>query len=82
MKADSFRTIIEALEMAGVRYLVAGGLAVNAHGFLRYTKDVDFVVELVSPNILAAWKALTGIGYRPIVPVRAEELELSDRETS
>ena len=35
-----------------MRYLVAGGLAVNAHGFLRFTKDVDLVIELVPDNIV------------------------------
>jgi len=73
MKAASFHAIIEAIEAANVRYLLAGGLAVNAHGYLRYTKDVDFVIELVSDNILAAWKALSEIGYQPIVPVQAAD---------
>lgn len=47
MKLASFEAIVRALNDAGVRYLVAGGLAVNAHGYLRFTKDVDFVVQLV-----------------------------------
>ena len=29
-----------------MRYLVAGGLAVNAHGYLRLTRDVDIVLQL------------------------------------
>ncbi|CAN5529229.1 hypothetical protein BH09MYX1_BH09MYX1_47160 [soil metagenome] len=33
-----------ALSRAGVRHLVVGGLAVAAHGYLRSTKDVDFLV--------------------------------------
>jgi len=73
MKAASFLAIIEALENAKVRYLLAGGLAVNAHGYLRYTKDVDFVIELLSDNIVAAWSALESLGYRPIVPVKPEQ---------
>ncbi len=51
MKLASFEAIVRALEDAGVRYLVAGGLAVNAHGFLRFTKDVDLVVQLAPDNI-------------------------------
>ena len=31
---------------AGVRYLVAGGRAVHAHGYLRFTRDVDLAVVL------------------------------------
>jgi len=45
MKLASFEAIARALDDAGVRYLVAGGLAVNAHGYLRFTKDVDIVVQ-------------------------------------
>jgi len=72
MKLASFEAIVRALEGAGVRYLVAGGLAVNAHGYLRYTKDVDLVIALDEANVRAAMAALTGLGYRPAVPVSAE----------
>lgn len=48
VKLESFESIVRALNDAGVRYLIAGGLAVNAHGYLRFTKDVDFVIQLRS----------------------------------
>ncbi|MBI2311047.1 MAG: hypothetical protein HYU77_00885 [Betaproteobacteria bacterium] len=73
MKLASFEAIVRALENAGVRYLVAGGLAVNAHGYLRFTKDVDFVVQLVPGNIERAFAALRTLGYRPMVPITAEQ---------
>ena len=50
MKLASFEALAAALDAAGVRYLVAGGLAVGAHGYLRFTKDVDIVVQLVPDN--------------------------------
>jgi hypothetical protein len=34
----------EALQRLGVRYAIAGGLAVGAYGYLRATADVDFFV--------------------------------------
>ena len=34
----------EQLEHLGIRYALAGGLAVAAHGYLRATDDVDFLV--------------------------------------
>ena len=73
MKLGSFDTLVHALETAGVRYLVAGGLAVNAHGYLRFTRDVDVVLQLSPQNILAAFSALAAIGYRPIVPINAAD---------
>ena len=73
MKLTSFTVVVAALEDAGVRYLVAGGLAVNAHGYLRFTKDVDIVVQLVPENIERAFAALTTAGYHPSVPIAAAQ---------
>ena len=72
MNLASLEAIVRALNGAGVRYLVAGGLAVGAHGYPRATMDVDLVVQLRSDNIVAAFHALAGLGYRPLVPVTAE----------
>jgi hypothetical protein len=73
MKVSSVEAIVDALAKADVRYLVAGGIAVNAHGHLRLTNDVDLVIHLDPANILRAWHALQELGYRPTVPVRMEE---------
>ena len=71
MRLSSFDALVTALARAGVRYLIAGGLAVNAHGYLRFTKDVDVVVQLVPDNIKNAFDALAAAGYHPLVPVSA-----------
>jgi hypothetical protein len=73
MKLASFEALVVALEKAGVRYLVAGGLAVNAYGYLRFTKDVDLVVQLVPETIEATFRALATLGYRPLMPISAEQ---------
>lgn len=73
MKLASFEALVAALQNAGVRYLVAGGLAVNAHGYLRFTKDVDLVVQLIPETIEAAFAALASLGYQPIVPITAAQ---------
>lgn len=73
MKLASFEAIVRALSAAGVRYLVAGGLAVNAHGYLRFTKDADLVIGLDGDNARHAMQALAGLGYRPSVPVPIED---------
>ena len=69
MKLASFDAIVSALDRAGVRYLIADGLAVNAHGYLHFTRDVDLIVQLVPDNVKAAFSALAQLGYRPVVPV-------------
>jgi len=78
MKLASFEAIVAALHDTDVRYLVAGGLAVNAHGYLRFTKDVDFVIQLFPENISAAFAAFRTLGYKPIIPVTMEQF--SDAE--
>lgn len=73
MKLESVKAIVEALNGAGVRYLVAGGLAVIAHGYLRFTKDIDLVIQLHPDNVVKAIKALGKLGYKPAAPVAAED---------
>lgn len=64
MRLASFEAIIGALHGAEVRYLIAGGLAVGAHGYLRSTRDVDLVGRLVAENVERMFAALQGLGYR------------------
>ena len=64
--------VLEALNSAGVRYLVVGGVAVVLHGHLRTTADLDLVVQLERDNVLCAMRALAGLAYRPRAPVAAE----------
>lgn len=69
MQQASVQAIVEALNKAGVRYLIAGGLAVVAHGYVRFTADVDLILDLDRNNVEEALKALSELGYRPRAPV-------------
>lgn len=71
MRLAAFDAVAKALDAAHARYLVAGGLAVNAHGYIRLTMDIDLVIALDADNIHRAFRALAGIGYRPTVPIDA-----------
>jgi hypothetical protein len=64
--------VLGALNGAGVRYLVVGGVAVVLHGHLRTTADLDLVVSLEPANARRAIEAVTALGYRPRAPVPAE----------
>lgn len=72
MKLAAFEAVAQALDAAEVRYLVAGGLAVNAHGYIRLTMDIDIVIALDDTNIHRTFQALEQIGYRPGVQIDAE----------
>lgn len=73
MRLQDAETIFRALNEANVRYLVVGGLAVIAHGYVRLTLDVDIVLDLEHENVMRAMQALEGIGYQPLVPVKATD---------
>jgi predicted nucleotidyltransferase len=53
------RELLARLIEAEVRFVLVGGLAVNAWGYLRATRDVDFVPD-PSPENLAKLNAVLG----------------------
>ena len=68
MEVRSIEAIVRALNDAGIRYLVVGGLAVNAHGYARMTRDVDLVIQLEPSNTARGLRALLDAGYRLMIP--------------
>ena|SRR6266566_4073975 len=68
-----FEPLFKALNDAGVRYVVVGGLAVVLHGHARLTVDVDLVVDLDEGQALRAIDALVAMGLRPRVPVNPRD---------
>ncbi len=73
MEKRSVESIVAALNAADVRYLIAGGLAVVAHGYVRFTADLDLILDLDSANVRRAIAALTPLGYRPRAPVAMDD---------
>ncbi len=73
MKFETVELVAHALNNARVPYLVVGGLAVVAHGYPRSTQDIDLIIRLEPDTIRAAFAALASLGYRPIVPVTADQ---------
>jgi hypothetical protein len=43
--------LLEALDKAGVRFVVIGGVAVGAHGYVRGTEDLDVVPDPDPENL-------------------------------
>jgi hypothetical protein len=86
MEVRSVEAIVRALNEASVQYLVVGGLAVNAHGYVRGTRDVDLVIGLEPENARRGLQALLDIGYQLAIPetpsafADAEKREMWRRE--
>lgn len=65
--------IFEALQRHEVEYLTIGGVAVNAHGHLRNTRDVDVLVEWTPQNMRRLAAALGDLDAK-LFGVDAEHL--------
>lgn len=74
MKLSSLGEIVSALKRHNARFLIAGDLAVAAHGYGRVTFDLDLVLQLEPENVRRAVSALESLGYRPVATVSAQEL--------
>jgi hypothetical protein len=69
VKQKSIESILAALNQAGVRYLIAGGLAVVAHGVVRFTADMDLILDMNAENLKKAVSVFESLGYKPRAPV-------------
>jgi hypothetical protein len=73
MKRDSVVAIVDGLNQNQVRYLIVGGLAVVAHGYVRFTADVDLLLSVEADNLKRAVAALKALRYRPRAPVGLDD---------
>ncbi|MDQ3813976.1 MAG: hypothetical protein M3347_08495 [Armatimonadota bacterium] len=74
MEREAVAAIMRVLNESGAQYLVAGGLAVIAHGYFRFTADVDLIVVLTPENLRKIGAALEPLSYRPRLPEPLEKL--------
>jgi predicted nucleotidyltransferase len=56
---DDVVRICQALNDAGARYVLIGGIAVIAHGAGRYTKDIDLLIDDAPDNVARVKHALS-----------------------
>lgn len=69
-----FRELLKLLNSHGVEYVLVGGYAVGAHGFPRYTGDLDLFYGLGGENTERLAAALAEFG----LPFPAAELNRPD----
>jgi predicted nucleotidyltransferase len=71
--------ILATLERHGVRYVLIGGLAANAHGVRRTTRDVDVIVDRADANLerLASAARELEVGS-PVIDSELQELDPLD----
>jgi hypothetical protein len=60
---NAIRRIASDLESHGIDYTVIGAIALNQHGYRRFTEDIDLV--LTKEGLEKFRQELIGLGYRP-----------------
>ena len=73
MSSSFLEPIFAALNQAGIRYLVVGGLATVLHGHARLTSDLDMIIDLEPEEAQKAIDVLVGLGFQPRAPVDAKQ---------
>ena len=73
-----FEQIFRELNKIKVQYLVVGGVAVNLHGFGRFTADLDLLILLEEENLKKIQKVMKLMGYSERLPISV--MELSDHK--
>lgn len=58
-----FKDFLKLLSVHKVRYLLIGGYAVNYHGYVRATADMDIWIERNADNAKRAVKVLKEFGF-------------------
>ena len=72
---DEALRVIEAFNEACVEYVVVGGVAVNLHGLVRATEDLDVFVKPDAKNIARVRQALAAVWDDPdIEQITADDL--------
>jgi hypothetical protein len=81
VQKQSVESIVAALNGARVRYLVVGDLAVVAHGHVRFSADLDLVLDPDRGSLHRAIEALTALGYRSRAPVPFSDFERPEKRS-
>ena len=68
-----YEDVFKKLDEEEIRYLVVGGIALVLHGVVRLTADLDLMVWLDKKNLSNFISVMKELGYKPKVPVKAEE---------
>jgi hypothetical protein len=66
MLNDALTKLVADLDRNGIDYAVIGAVALNQHGYHRFTEDIDLL--LTKEGLEKFRQSLVGLGYRPAFP--------------
>ena len=68
-----FKNLFSSLNKESVKYMVAGGIAVNLYGIERATADIDIILKLDKKNLLKFVKVAKKLGLKPKLPLALDD---------
>lgn len=74
-----YLAIFRRFNEKGIRYVVAGGIAVNLYGVPRMTYDIDLILDLEDENIEKFLRLLKKWGFKPKVPVDIMDFAIREK---
>ncbi len=66
--------LLKSLSEASVGYVLVGGLAVQLHGYMRSTFDIDLVLAMNDENLCRFIEVAKRLGMTPVMPVDIDAL--------
>ena len=76
MDFETLLTVLRTFERERVDYILVGGVALNLHGIIRVTEDVDFFIRPTPENVERVKQALRSVWNDPEI----ETISAEDRE--
>lgn len=70
----NIESILRTLEEHKVDYAVIGGVAVVLYGYVRFTKDIDLLIDFSTENVKRFAGVLKKLSFKPGVPVSIMDL--------
>jgi hypothetical protein len=71
--------LLQSLADENVQYVLVGGLAVQLHGFMRATFDIDLVLAMNDGNLARFIEVAKRFGLKPGIPVPIDSLRNADQ---
>ena len=60
----NYQSILRAFQEQNLQYIIAGGIAVNLHGYPRFTNDIDILLALDQNNLAKMANIMESMGYQ------------------
>ncbi len=71
--------LLGTLSQHNVDFVLVGGMAVQLHGYMRMTYDIDLVLAMNDENLNRFINVAKNLGFSPVNPVAIESLKDADQ---